>query len=80
MKAIDMEILNEKLALIQWISTVDDSSVIEKIKKIREEETGDWWNSISDKEKDSIEKGIMDADKGDVVQHSEARKLYEKWL
>ncbi|MFA5649879.1 MAG: hypothetical protein WC914_01880 [Proteiniphilum sp.] len=80
MKAIDMEILDEKLALIQWISTVDDSSVIEKIKKIREEETGDWWNSISDKEKDSIEKGIMDADKGNVVQHSEARKLYEKWL
>lgn len=75
-----MEILDEKLALIQWISTVDDSSVIEKIKKIREEETGDWWNSISDKEKDSIEKGIMDADKGNVVQHSEARKLYEKWL
>lgn len=80
MKANDIEILDEKLSLIQWISSIDDSSVIDKIKKIREEETGDWWDLISKKEKDSIEKGIADADNGDLVQHSEARKLYEKWL
>ncbi len=80
MKTTHFEILDEKLSLIQWISTIDDSSVIERIKKIREEETGDWWNSISKKERDSIEKGIVDADDGDIVEHSEARKLYEKWL
>lgn len=80
MTTADVEMLDEKLALIQWISTVDDSSVIERIKKIREEESGDWWDSISDKEKESIEIGLIDADNGNVVQHSEARKLYEKWL
>ncbi|WP_197684899.1 hypothetical protein [Proteiniphilum saccharofermentans] len=80
MMTTDIEMLDEKLALIQWISTVDDFSVIERIKKIREEETEDWWNSISVEEKESIEKGIIDADNGNVVQHSEVRKLYEKWL
>ena len=80
MKATSIEMLDEKLDLIQWISTVDDSAVIDRIRKIREEESGDWWNFISDEERESIEKGIADADNGDVVQHSEVRKLYEKWL
>lgn len=76
----DIKMLDEKLALIQWISTVDDSFVIERIKKIREEESGDWWDFISEEEEESIEKGIIDADNGNIVPHSEVRKLYEKWL
>lgn len=78
--ATNVEILDEKLQLIQWLSTVDDSKVIEKIMKIRNEETKDWWNSISDEEKKSIELGIADAEDGKMVSHSKARKLYEKWL
>lgn len=40
----------------------------------------DWWNSISNYEKISIEKGIQDADIEKLKPHSEVRKLYEKWL
>ena len=76
----DIKVLDEKLELIQWISTVEDNAIIKKLMKIRNKETKDWWDSISDAEKNSIEKGIMDADNGDVVPHSEARKRYEKWL
>ena len=76
----DIKVLDEKLELIQWISTVEDNAIIKKLMKIRNKETKDWWDSISDAEKKSIEKGIMDADNGDVVPHSEARKQYEKWL
>lgn len=78
--ATDIEILDEKLQLIQWLSTVEDSKVIEKIMEIRNKETKDWWNSISDEEKNSIEMGIADAENGKMTSHSEARKLYEKWL
>lgn len=78
--ALSIDILDEKLQLIQWLSTVEDISVIEKLLKIRNEETKDWWHSISEEEQTSIEKGIMDADKQNVVPHSEARKIYEKWL
>lgn len=76
----NIEILDEKLQLIQWLSTVEDSNVIEKIMKIRNEETKDWWNSVSDEEKKSIEMGIADAENGKMASHTEARKLYEKWL
>lgn len=77
---MNSQILNEKLELIQWLSTLEDTSIIKKLIQFRKEETKDWWNSISDEEKKSIEKGIAEANENDLKPHSEARKLYEKWL
>ncbi|MBK9353463.1 MAG: hypothetical protein IPN09_05660 [Bacteroidetes bacterium] len=73
-------ILNQKLELIQWLSTIEDSSIIEKIMDLRKKESKDWWNSISEKEKEFIELGLKDAESGKLNPHSTARKLYEKWL
>ena len=69
-----------KIELIQWLSTLEDKSVIEKILNLRKEETQDWWINMSAAENNSIEKGIEDAENNNVTPHSEARKLYEKWL
>ncbi len=69
-----------KIELIQWLSTLEDKSIIDKILNLRKEETQDWWNNISAAEKKSIEKGIYDAENTKLTPHSEARKLYEKWL
>ena len=77
---IELNILNKKLELIQWLSTIEDSTIIEKIMDLRKKESKDWWNSISESEKESIEKVILDADAGKLNPHSNARKLYEKWL
>jgi len=73
-------ILNQKLELIQWLSTIEDFSIIEKIMALRKNETTDWWNSISENEKESIEIGLKDAESGNLNPHSKARELYEKWL
>ncbi|WP_407534121.1 hypothetical protein [Elizabethkingia miricola] len=77
---MNSHILNKKLELIQWLSTLEDQSIIEKLIALRKEEAKDWWNSISDNEKNAIEKGIEDADSEKLETHSNARKLYEKWL
>jgi hypothetical protein len=77
---IELNILNKKLELIQWLSTIEDSTIIEKIMDLRKKESKDWWNSISESEKVSIEKGLKDSDAGKLNPHSNARKLYEKWL
>ena len=77
---IKINILNKKLELIQWLSTIEDATIIEKIMDLRKKESKDWWNSISESEKESIEKGLNDADAGKLNPHSNARKLYEKWL
>ena len=77
---MNTQTLNKKIELIQWLSTLEDSSIIEKLLKFREEETKDWWNTISDEEKKSIEKGISEANEGKLEPHSSARAIYEKWL
>ncbi|WP_432670257.1 hypothetical protein [Flavobacterium sp. SM2513] len=73
-------ILNQKLELIQWLSTIEDFSIIEKIMALRKNETIDWWHSISEDEKQSIELGIKDAESNRLNPHSKARDFYEKWL
>ncbi|TDG35179.1 hypothetical protein EZJ43_14865 [Pedobacter changchengzhani] len=76
----ELNILNKKLELIQWLSTVEDSTILEKIMDLRKTENKDWWDSISETEKDSVELGLKDAESGKLKPHSNARKLYEKWL
>lgn len=76
----NLDILNQKLELIQWISSIDDVSIIEKIEDIRKNETVDWWTTISENEKNSIMKGMKDANEGKLNPHVKARKFYEKWL
>jgi hypothetical protein len=76
----NINILNKKLELIQWLSTIEDSLIIDKIMDLRKKESKDWWNSISESEKESIELGLKDAESGKLNPHSKARELYEKWL
>lgn len=77
---MDVNIQDKKIELIQWLSTLNDESIIEKIMKLRESERSDWWREVSKEEKKSIEKGIKDADSGKLEPHSKVKKLYEKWL
>ena len=77
---MEINLQNTKIELIQWLTTLDDKSLIQKILDLRKSETKDWWNEISDSEKASIEKGLSDADNAKLNSHSEARKIYEKWL
>lgn len=73
-----MNIQSEKLKLIEWITRVQDNTIIEKLLRLKEE--SDWWEEISIKEKESIEKGLKDIQEGRTHQHSSAKKLYEKYL
>jgi hypothetical protein len=76
----ELNIERTKLDLIQWLSTIDNVEVLNKLLAFRKEENADWWHSISEKEKQLIETGLKDSEAGNVKPHSEAKKLYEKWL
>ena len=77
---VDFNIESKKLALIQWLTSLNDVSMIDKILELKNKESKDWWNETSDEEKESIEKGLSDAESGNLKPHSEIRKKYEKWL
>lgn len=47
---------------------------------LRKTETKDSWDEIAESEKKSIEKGLMDAENGNLNPNSEAEKIYGKWL
>jgi len=71
-----MNIQTKKYQLIEWITNIHDNKLIEKLFTIAEKT--DWWNAISETEKEQIEKGIKDIKEGKTVKHSVVRKRYEK--
>lgn len=76
----DLILQNKKLELIQWLSGLNDITVIDKITEIRNQGTKDWWHTISEPEQLSIEQGIEEAESEKLNAHSDVRKIYEKWL
>lgn len=70
----------EKLKLIEWITKIQDSKVIEKLISVHKEYETDWWDEISESERHEIELGLKDFEEGRTVDHSEVKKLYEKYL
>lgn len=77
---MDANILNKKLELIQWLTSLEDKLIIEKLLQFRKEQNPECWQDLSVEEKKSIEQGLKDADEGRLNEHSEAKKIYEKWL
>ncbi|MBI2968168.1 MAG: hypothetical protein HYY40_10200 [Bacteroidetes bacterium] len=77
-----MNIQTEKLNLIEWLVGLQDQAIIEKIKYLMTNPslTKDWWDTISETEKMSIDRGLLDIEKEKVTLHSDIRKKYEKWL
>ncbi len=77
-----MNIQTEKLGLIEWIISLNDLTVIEKIKNIHDDysKSVDWWNEISIDDKESIVRGLADISNNKVHNHETVRKVYEKYL
>lgn len=73
METVIVQINNKKA--YELLKNLEDLEIIKVLKK-----DDDWWNTISDEEKSAIEKGLQDAENGNLKSHSEAKKLYEKWL
>jgi len=78
-----MNISTEKLDIIQRIIQIQDNDLIDLIKNIidiPDSSETDWWNQITQEEKESINRGLNDLQKGKVYSHDQIRKKYEKWL
>jgi hypothetical protein len=77
-----MNIEAEKLKLIEWLVSLRDETTIEKLKFLHENlsEATDWWDTISEAEKESIDRGIKDIENGKTIPHSEVKKKYDKYL
>jgi len=77
---MEMDTQEIKNELIQWLTDLEDSTVLQKVLDLRERESKDWWDDISQVEKEAIERGLADSNNGKLKPNIEAKKIYEKWL
>jgi len=57
------------------ILNTEKPSVLAKVEAIFKKEKGaDWWDEISDAEKEAIEEGLAEADRGELIPHEEVMK------
>ena len=77
-----MDIQAEKLSLIEWISRINDQSIIAKLKNLQADYIGsdDWWDELNQEEKESIERGLKDIEEGRVHSHETVKEIYGKYL
>lgn len=73
-----------KLHLFRLIDNTDDVSILKKIysslSKTLSPKEKDWWNSISDKEREEIEEGLAQVERGEIISHEEVMKASSKLI
>jgi len=66
-----MNIQAEKLELIKMLLNTKKPSVLESFRKIFEKEKVDFWNTLSEEEKEDIRQGVEELDKGEKYPYDE---------
>lgn len=67
-----------KLELIEWLTKLNNESTIDYLKVIKDatEENSDWWSELSKDEKDGIDRGLRDVEKGRLTSHDDVKAKY----
>jgi len=72
------ELNKMKLELIRWISSLKDDKYLDLLNSVRISRTeGDWWDDLSDYEKNEIELGLNDLDDGKRISSEEFWKKFK---
>ena len=62
------DLMKEELA--NWINSIDDLQLLNLLNKIKtssKEKEKDWWNELSEDQKENIQIGIQDMEEGRVM-------------
>jgi len=67
-----MNIQSEKLKIMKLILETNNPRILESIKKLFNKSTKvDFWETLTQEQKDDIQQGIMDIENGDVVDYDD---------
>ena len=65
-------------------STTEGKAFVELLRKMKfaqvVEDADDWWPAISPAERQAIEEGLSDVEKGRTVSHEHMKEQYGQWL
>ena len=72
---MNMSLQSKKLELVQLILNTEKPAILARVEAIlKKEQASDWWDELSQAEQESIEKGLAEADKGELIPHEEVMK------
>lgn len=71
-----MDIQFEKSELMKKLEETNDISIIEAIKKIFVSQKKDFWEELTQEQKDEIEEGERQIERGDFVLYEDLIKKY----
>jgi len=70
-----MNLQAKKLELVQMILNTKRPAILKKVEDVlKKEKVTDWWDEISEAERQAIEKGLEEADRGELIPHKEVMK------
>jgi predicted transcriptional regulator len=71
-----MDIQLEKLELIKKLVETDDQSIIASVKKVFSSNKKDFWEELSQEQRDEIEESDRQIDRGEFVLFEDVMKKY----
>lgn len=76
-----MTIEAKKLELMSLLLKTQNESILTKLKTVFEEEKDrvDWWDEISEEEREDIKTGLKQADNEDYITDETVMKRFNKW-
>ena len=67
-----MNIQSEKLEIMKLILETNNPRILESIRKLFNKSTKvDFWETLTQEQKDDIQQGIMDIENGDIVDYDD---------
>ena len=70
-----MDIQFEKIQLMKLLLETEDVSIIESIKQVFQKSKKDWWEELSEKQQEAIEKGFEEIDRGESYSFEEVMNI-----
>ncbi|TKC03147.1 hypothetical protein [Pedobacter cryotolerans] len=71
-----MNIEAEKLSVLQQIINTNDLDLIRDIKQLLNSKQVDWFDGLSKVQRNDVEEGIAQLDKGEVLTHEDVKMKF----
>ena len=73
-----MDIQSIKIELVQRLLEIDQEQVLRRVKDILEEAEVDFWDDLSAGDKEAIDEGLAQLDRGDYVSEDDVKKEWKE--
>ncbi len=74
-----MKVDNIKNELIEWLSKLDDKSILTLLLQFKKSaEAGDWTDNLTKEQIESLQRGLSDLENGNVISSKDFWNFYGK--